>query len=198
MSTIEGGMVSTNDNKLKNIMLSVRSHGWGRDLDLSETSRLRKKFKIDDFRNLYTFYYSGFNLRSTDLNAKLGNLQLKSINQKIKKRNKNFKYYQKKLYNFWSQSSNHTYVSNFAYATLVKNPFEVFDYLKKNKIECRPLICGNIVRHPVLKDFYKNKLPNADIIHDYGLYLPNHDLLTFKDIDKIVEVFQKVAIPYLN
>ena len=198
MSTIEGGMVSTNDNKLKNIMLSVRSHGWGRDLDLSEKSRLKKKFNIDDFRNFYTFYYSGFNLRSTDLNAKLGNLQLKSINEKIKNRNKNFKYYQRKLNNFWSQSSNHTYVSNFAYATLVKNPIEVFNHLKKNKIECRPLICGNIVRHPVLKDFYKKKLPNADIIHDYGLYLPNHDLLKLKDIDKIVEVFQKVAVPHLN
>lgn len=197
MSTIEGGMVSTNDNQLKNIMLSVRSHGWSRDLDLKEALKIQKKNNIDEFRNLYTFYYSGFNLRSTDLNAKLGNLQLQSIHSKIKKRNANFQYYQKKLSNYWSQESNHTYVSNFAYASLVQNPIEVFNHLKKNKIESRPLICGNIARHPVMKNSVKNKLPNADIIHDYGIYLPNHDLLSKKDIDIIVEVFQSIAKPYL-
>ena len=48
-----------------------------------------------------------------------------------------------------------------------------------------------------MKNSFKNKLPNADVIHDYGIYLPNHDLLSKKDIDLIVEVFQSIAKPYL-
>ena len=199
MSTIEGGMVSTNMKNLKNIMLSVRSHGWGRDLDKDVSNDLKKKFKVDEFRNLYTFYYSGFNLRSTDLNAKIGNLQLKSLQKKIDLRYKNYTYYKKFLSEFWYQRSNNTYVSNFAYPTLVKNPEKVFKYLKKNNIESRPLICGNIIRHPVFKNFNFNKtiLPNADLIHKYGIYLPNHDLLSRKDIDHISSTFKKIAIPYI-
>ena len=57
-------------------------------------SRLEKKYKINEFEALYTFYYSGFNIRSTDLNASLGINQLKKI-KKISKINENFKYYKK-------------------------------------------------------------------------------------------------------
>ena len=72
MSTIEGGMVSTNDDEFYEILLSIRSHGWDRDLPETKKILLRKKYKVDDFKALYTFYNPGFNLRSTDLQAFLG------------------------------------------------------------------------------------------------------------------------------
>jgi len=72
ISTIEGGMVSTDDEDLYHILLSIRSHGWDRDLPEEKQTALREKYGIDDFRSLYTFYYPGFNLRSTDLQAFIG------------------------------------------------------------------------------------------------------------------------------
>ena len=63
-------MVSTNDKKFYNISLAVRSHGWARDIE-KILKKLEKKYKIDEFKSLYTFYYSGLNIRSTDFNANI-------------------------------------------------------------------------------------------------------------------------------
>ena len=175
ISTIEGGMVVTDNYELYNIMLSIRSHGWSRDLDKNFKNKLTKKYEVDIFRNLYTFYYTGYNLRSSDLNAFLGISQLKKINKISKVRNNNFYYYKKKLSNFWCQKSSSNFISSFAYGTLVENRLEVFKYLKKFDIETRPLICGNLGRHPFwIKKFGIQELKNGDIVHDYGLYLPNN------------------------
>jgi CDP-6-deoxy-D-xylo-4-hexulose-3-dehydrase len=196
ISTIEGGMVTTDDYDLYNIMLSIRSHGWSRDIDPNKKKKLMQKFNIDEFRDLYTFYYCGYNLRSSDLNAFLGLEQLKKINKICQVRHNNFQTYRKNLKDFWSQKSSSNFISSFAYGTLVKNRMEVFKYLKKFGIETRPLICGNIGRHP----FWTKKsgncvLKNADVIHEYGLYLPNHYNLVEKDIIFICQKFNEIALP---
>ena len=197
ISTIEGGMVSTNDKKFFNISLAIRSHGWGRDMEKNYKRKLEKKYNIDQFKSLYTFYFSGFNIRSTDLNAALGINQLKKINKISKIRNKNFNYYKKKLINFWSQSSNLHLVSSFGYATFVKNRMEVYKYLEKNKIQSRPVICGNMANQPFClnKPINKEKLKNAEFVDRYGLYLPNHANITLSDIDHITECFLDIAEP---
>jgi CDP-6-deoxy-D-xylo-4-hexulose-3-dehydrase len=196
ISTIEGGMVTTDDFNLYNIMLSIRSHGWSRDIDNNIRDKLKKKFKVDDFRNLYTFYYPGYNLRSTDLNAFLGLGQLKKIKKICKVRYNNFKTYQKNLSDFWFQKSSSNLISSFAYGTLVKNRSQVYEYLKSFNIETRPLICGNIGRHPFWSKKYGYcSLKNADIIHEFGLYLPNHYNLEKKDIFFISQKFKEIAVP---
>lgn len=196
ISTIEGGMVVTDDSELHQIMLSLRSHGWSRDLSSSKRDFLQKQFEIDDFTNLYTFYYPGFNLRSTDLQAHLGLQQLSKIDAVTKIRSVNFERYKKILHRYFCQQSDTDFLSSFAYGTLVKNREEVYLSLKKNQIESRPLICGNIARHP----FWENtkgveNLTNANKIHDFGIYLPNHHNLTRTDVDRVCEVFSQSAIP---
>lgn len=196
ISTIEGGMVTTDNYELYNIMLSIRSHGWSRDLNKNFRDKLIKKYKVDEFKNLYTFYYSGYNFRSTDLNAFLGIEQIKKIYKISKVRNNNFYNYKKNLNNYWCQSSFSNFISSFAYGTLVVNRFEVYKYLKKYNIETRPLVCGNIGRHPFwIEKYGKKRLMNSDIVHDYGLYLPNNYNLNKRDIDFICDKFKKVAIP---
>lgn len=196
ISTIEGGMVVTDNYELYNIMLSIRSHGWFRDLNKDFQDKLTKKYKVDEFRNLYTFYYPGYNFRSTDLNAFLGINQLKKVDKISKVRNDNFYCYKKNLIDFWCQKSLSNFVSSFAFGTLVENRTDVFKYLKKFNIETRPLICGNIGRHPFwIKKYGKQALKNADIVHDYGLYLPNNFNLKKKDIDYICNKFKEIAIP---
>lgn len=187
ISTIEGGMVVTDDQELFNLMRSIRSHGWGRDLESNEMERLKTKFNVDEFRNFYTFYYPGFNLRSTDLNAYLGISQLKKMNLIVQKRQDNFNFYKNSFHGLWSQTSHNTILSSFAYGTFIKNRFEIYHQLKSHDIESRPLICGNLARHP----FWKNStddLPNADKVHDEGIYFPNHANLGVEQIERIWSV----------
>ena len=197
ISTIEGGMVSTNDRKFHNISLGIRSHGWARDMEDSFRRKLEKKYKVDEFKSLYTFYYSGLNVRSTDLNAALGIKQLKKINKISKIRHRNFNYYKKKLHNYWSQNSKLNLISSFGYATFVKNRLEVYKYLKNKKIQTRPLICGNMGQQPFWNKKFSNKqrLINAEFVHKYGLYLPNHANLNNSDIDYISRCFKSIAKP---
>ncbi|TYC79826.1 DegT/DnrJ/EryC1/StrS family aminotransferase [Stappia sp. BW2] len=196
ISTIEGGMVVTDDSDLHQVMLSLRSHGWSRDLSPERRDALTSEYEIDEFRNLYTFYYPGYNLRSTDLQAFIGRSQLKKIDKIIKTRSDNFACYAAMLPDYFQQISNTSTLSSFAYGTFVKNRLEVFEVLKAASIECRPLICGNIARHPFwLKTQGALTLANADKVHDYGIYLPNHHNITRTDIERIVEIFTRVAIP---
>ena len=197
ISTIEGGMVSTKNDKFYNIALAVRSHGWARDMGSKFKRKLERKYKVNEFTSLFTFYYSGFNIRSSDLNAKLGIAQLKKLDRIASQRHKNFKYYQKKLSNFWKQESNLNIISSFGYATFVKNRMKVFKHLQKKKIESRPLICGNMGQQPFLEKicFNKKELVNAKFVNEYGIYLPNHANINFKDIDFISKEFKSVAVP---
>jgi CDP-6-deoxy-D-xylo-4-hexulose-3-dehydrase len=197
ISTIEGGAVTTNDRNLYNIMLSIRSHGWSRDVDPLLKQQWKEEFDIDDAREFYTFYYPGFNLRSTDLNAFLGISQLDAMEQIVTSRARNYELYKKHLEDiFWVQVSKHETLSSFAFGTLVENRQEVFHYLKKHNIEVRPLICGSMGRQPFwIKRYGVTHLPNADRVHDYGIYLPNHIYLSNEDIKFVCDRFREIAIP---
>ena len=197
ISTIEGGMVVTDNDELNQIMLSLRSHGWSRDLSEERRLSLTQGHNVDAFRNLYTFYHPGFNLRSTDFQAFIGRSQLKTLDDIVKIRARNFAQYKAALPDFFCQNSLTETLSSFAYGTLVQNRLEVFEFLKRNQIECRPLICGNIGRHPFWTRVNKtSNLPNADIVHDFGIYLPNHHNLSLEDVSWVTEAFLEIARPF--
>ena len=194
MSTIEGGMVSTNDEDLYNILLSIRSHGWDRDLSEEKQKELRSNHSVNDFRSLYTFYYPGFNLRATDLQAFIGLSQLKKIDMIVESREKNFNYYNKYISNsFWKiVPPKNSYVSNFSFPIITEKIDELVKELKNNKIECRPLICGSMGEQPFWVDrFGVTKLPNASKVHKYGLYLPNNPNISEEDIMFISSIVNK-------
>jgi CDP-6-deoxy-D-xylo-4-hexulose-3-dehydrase len=197
ISTIEGGAVTTNDTKLYNLMLSIRSHGWSRDVDSNFKEEWKKEFNIDDVREFYTFYYPGFNLRSTDLNAFIGISQLDKMDEIIKVRENNYNFYNKFLEGkYWKQESKFSELSSFAYGTIVENRMEVFNHLKKNNIEVRPLICGSMGKQPFwVKKYGKTPKEVADVIQDYGLYLTNHLYLDEYKIKFVCEKFKEVEIP---
>jgi CDP-6-deoxy-D-xylo-4-hexulose-3-dehydrase len=191
MSTIEGGMISTNDEDLYHILLSIRSHGWDRDLPSKKQEELRQKYQVNNFRALYTFYYPGFNLRSTDLQAFIGLNQLEKLDMIVENRNKNFLRYKNEIKNtFWVISEpENSLVSNFSYPIITKNIESLVKKLTDSDIECRPLICGSINEHPFWYERYgKQELNNAKIIHEYGLYLPNNHQMTDKELDKVIKI----------
>jgi len=97
MSTIEGGLITTNDTEIYNLLLQLRSHGWDRDLDQDAQKDLRRNWEVEDFSALYTFFIPGFNLRSTDLQAFIGMGQLDKVDHSIQRRFENYKLFKDNL-----------------------------------------------------------------------------------------------------
>jgi CDP-6-deoxy-D-xylo-4-hexulose-3-dehydrase len=194
MSTIEGGMVSTNNEEMYNLLLSIRSHGWDRDFNKEYQSNLRKENNVNDFRALYTFYYPGFNLRSTDLQAFIGLNQIKKIDDFSNKRNKNYMIYDSLIKNdFWKiKNYDNCFYSNFAYPIITPKIKEVVSELIENKIECRPLVCGSIGLQPYWKNIYgEQNFEFGNIVHHNGLYVPNNQDITENEIEFICHIINK-------
>ena len=92
MSTVEGGMICTNDPDINKVLLSIRSHGWNRDWPEEDREEVEEHYKVSNIDALYTFYFPGFNLRSTDMQAFLGIRQLARLENIIESRNINFNF----------------------------------------------------------------------------------------------------------
>ena len=196
-STVEGGLVSTNDFELYEILKSIRSHGWSRDLSEETRENLRQDHGVDEFRDLYSFYYPGFNLRATEIQAFLGIKQLDNLDLKNSIRTRNFLRYQSKIKNdYWKiKPHSNASVSNFAYPIIHPKKDEIVRKLIEAGVECRPLVCGNIARQPYFIKLYgEQKFNFADIVHDYGLYVPNHPEMSEEDVDYICDIVNEVIV----
>jgi CDP-6-deoxy-D-xylo-4-hexulose-3-dehydrase len=202
ISTIEGGFVSTDDEELYEILKSIRSHGWDRDSSTKYSKQLRSEWKTSNFDALYTFYHSGFNLRSTDLQAFIGISQIDKLDDICKKRNNNFKIYQNELSYMKPNIVERGFTSNFAYPIISENREAIVATLQKENIEVRPMICGSMGTQPFyVKKYGRKKLTNASIIDKYGFYVPNHPGLKEKDILKITNIIKntdQLIDPYLQ
>jgi CDP-6-deoxy-D-xylo-4-hexulose-3-dehydrase len=197
MSTIEGGMISTNNKEVYETLLQLRSHGWDRDLSEDKQKELRSSWDVTDFSALYTFYIPGFNLRSTDLQAQIGLQQLDKVDGMIQNRYNNFLYYKSKLDGkiWFPKSFENEFTSNFAIPVITKSNEDKENLVKDlqdNNIACRPLISGSMGTQPFYKKLYgEKKLPNCSIIDERGIYVPNHDKMTNEDIDRVCEILLK-------
>lgn len=195
ISTIEGGIVATNDEDLYNILLSIRSHGWDRDLTPSAQKKLREKYNISDFNALYTFYYDGFNVRSTDLQAFIGLGQLDKLDNICKKRSENFEYLQTNIKNdFWKPKPiGNTFTSNFCYPIIHPKRDELVRALKEKEVEVRPLVCGSMGNQPFYTNRYgKKELINCNTVDSFGLYIPNNPSLTTEDLDLMIDIINNI------
>lgn len=192
MSTIEGGMIFTNDTGLYNILLSLRSHGWTRDWSPEDRANIEAENGITGINSLYTFYYPGFNVRATDLQAFLGLKQLKKLDEIIRKRKVNFEFYMAHLNDaHWKPTViEGSYTSNFAFPIVSSKKDELIKALQANEIETRPLVSGSMTKQPMYLNRYIQKYPcyNAEYLHEHGLYLPNHPALSEADIIKVCGV----------
>jgi CDP-6-deoxy-D-xylo-4-hexulose-3-dehydrase len=196
LSTIEGGIVCTSDYKLMNILKGLRSHGWERDMDTKFKNTLRQKWNIDDFNALYTFYYPGFNLRPTDLNAFIGLEQMKKIDSNIERRNNIFEIYDSKIKSqYWKPKKyKDRYISNFAYPIIHPKRSNTVKKLLDNNIECRPMICGSMGNQPFyVKQYRRLTLPNVSKVDRYGFYIPNHPSLKKSEINTIIDIVNETT-----
>jgi CDP-6-deoxy-D-xylo-4-hexulose-3-dehydrase len=187
-------MITTDDYELFNILKSIRAHGWNRDLDETFKLTLKEDFDIDEFKDLYTFYYSGFNLRSTDLQAFIGINQMKKVDRVVHTRQQNYYYYNSLIKNdYWKITDfPNTYISNFAYPIIHPNKKKIVEELKKGNVDCRPLVCGSIGNQPYwIKLYGRKSFEFADIVDNYGLYVPNHPDMGLKEVEYISDIINK-------
>ena len=165
-------------------------------MDIETQNKLRKEYGVDEFNSQYTFYHTGFNLRSTDLQAFLGIGQLEKLPMVVKNRNENFKLYYELLDDsFWKPELRVSdYISNFAFPIIHKNRNAIVKILNENNIENRPLLAGSLGKQPYwFNKFNVTTLPNVDDIDEYGLYLPNNHEMTIDEIKKICEVLNSTV-----
>lgn len=197
MTTIEGGMINTNNSDLYELMRIKRSHGLAR-----ESGNLdRYSVKYPDIHPQFLFVTDGYNFRSSDLNAVLGMSQLTRLDSMIQQRRHNFTRFveivqanQDKFYPVFDQPGN----SNFAFPficrskTLTIKMKQVFD---QNGVEHRPIVGGNLLRQPFLKD-YSMAVPldqyNVDLLNDNGVYIGNSHFVDDKDLDWLSSVINDI------
>lgn len=199
ISTIEGGMVCTNNDHVAEVLKMIRSHGWDRDIDEQSKNKYKQKYNVNEFESLYKFYYQGFNLRSTDLQAFIGLNQIPKIKPIVKTRHNNFKKYMELIdEKFWKPSLNQEVVSNMGYPLLLSNRKRVYTELRKKDIECRPLVSGSMGTQPAWSNVYgESKMKNSTIVNNQGMYVPNHNSLSYQDIEKVCAIINKHGEPHV-
>lgn len=202
MTTIEGGAICTDDEKLETMLKLVRAHGWDRNLDFIAQNAIRNKFKVNStFYSRYTFYDLGYNMRTTEIQGFLGNIQLRYLSEIIKKRENNFLKFAKNIYaridKYYPIRYDHMdRLSNFAFPVICKSRAIRDELVGKceNRIEIRPIVGGDMMLQPFFRKYMKKYLhvlnnSNAKLAHEQGLYFGNNPELTKWEIQEIINVF---------
>ena len=203
LSTIEGGMVVTDEPILDDVLRMLRAHGWAADLEPAEEAVWwrDKAHGRWDFDRKFTFYLPGMNVRPTELQAFLGLRQMTRIDQMVARRVANDARYRNNLAgaeHFQIQRpSEGDQVCSIAVGVLAASPehrAKVAYALGQAGIETRPIGGGNLARQPFIANGYQaDKCPMADEIGRRGFQLPNGPHLTEADVDFISETVLKVT-----
>ena len=193
MSTVEGGMVSTSNTDLYDIMKMKRSHGMARE-----------SIKFNSYAELYPeidkqflFVTDGYNFRNHEICAVLGLSQLKRLDDMIYIRNRNHRLFKEiidKYPNLFYNIKNPGTNSSFCFPFICKSK-EIMLAMKeefvKYEIEYRPVVAGNLLDQPFLRNYKmvtEKERTNADIIQKQGVYIGNNHFVTTKDMEFLDEV----------
>ena len=183
ISTMEGGITVTDDKNLYDLMLSLRAHGWTRNLDDNSTIYSKKN---NDFYESFNFILPGYNLRPLEFEGAIGLVQIKKIPQIIDQRRKNALIFQKMISKFADIKTQLEIGQSswFGFPIILTGILEgkrdsIVEYLKNHGIEVRPIVAGNFVKNPVIKHLnhrVAGTLDNADFIHENGFFVGNHSV----------------------
>lgn len=207
MSTIEGGMICTNDKKIFQIARMLRSHGMAREIG----SRKSEKKIINKYNKLspkFIFMYPAYNVRNNEVGATIGLSQLKSLDKNNKKRKNNFKIFLDNLDSLKYRTDYNVIGScNYAFPLILRkanffNRKKLENVMQKKKIEFRRGNAGggNQLRQPYLKKFFNklniSKFKEVDHVHFFGYYIGNYPSLSQKKIKKICLILNSINYDY--
>lgn len=203
MTTIEGGMVCTNDEKIYNTIRMLRSHGMVRECD-NETMKANYKEQNLELNSDFIFAHAAYNMRNNELGGILGLNQLPNLDQNVILRNRNHERFLSRLdQNKYFVGFKLVGASNYAFNLIVKEKDKEFterlmQRMREEGIEFRRGSAGggNQLRQPYLqnilpKEYYKN-FPNTEHVHFYGFYIGNFPAMTIEEVDAITNILNGV------
>ena len=202
MSTIEGGMVVTDDAELALMLRLVRAHGWDRNLGEKDQRKIRAQHGIKSaFHGKYTFYHDGFNLRPSEVNGFIGNDQIKYLDEIIHRRENNYRKIAQHI------NADNRYIpiryshmeklASFSIPIICRSE-KIRDQLVRrcrDIVEVRPVLAGDMTQHPFFRRLPKKiaisiATPNADLIHRQGMYFGNNPELNASERASIIHVIR--------
>jgi len=192
-----GGMVMFNEEKF--LKRATMFRDWGRIGDNSEDVKTRFEFSIDGIPYDYKFLYGavGYNMKSSEVNAAFGLVQIDRLDEIRQKRGAVFNRYLENLKDLTEHlvMPINTFNSDWlAIPFMTPRRLELLTYLEENNIQTRVCFAGNVTRHPVYRE-YLEVFPNSDRIMAEGFLLGAHHGMVVEDVDyvcsKIREFFTK-------
>ncbi|WP_203257339.1 DegT/DnrJ/EryC1/StrS family aminotransferase [Hyunsoonleella ulvae] len=197
MSTMEGGLVVTDDEELHHVLIALRAHGWTRHLP--KENKVSNKTN-DWFKESFRFVLPGYNLRPVEMSGAIGVEQLKKLPDFLKVRRDNAKYFESLFSNhpdflIQKNSSNSSW---FGFSLVIRpnsnlNRDEVVTLLNEKHIDCRPIVTGDFTKNEVLRYFdYEifGDMKNARYIDENGFFVGNHQIDLKKEIDYLYTVLK--------
>lgn len=171
ITTIEGGMVVTDDDVVADILRSMRAHGWTRHMH--DRSIEADYPEIDP---KFMFVHTGYSVRPTEIQGAFGIHQLRKLDWYNEQRRRNHRDMREALSGYPMEFIEPTEGANpawFGFVFLVDNRDELVEFLDVNNINNRPVIAGNMARHPAMKNMnFKGKVnKKADDIMQRGIYI---------------------------
>lgn len=197
ITTIEGGMVCTNNQDLYDLMRMKRSHGMARESELYFPQYASQNPDIDPS---FLFVTDGYNFRNHELCAVLGLSQLKKLDKNIQIRKENYRqFYNGILFHQGIRKPQYQPGnSSFSFPIILYNEEfvpKLKQTLRENEIEYRPIISGNLLRHPAFRKYElctQREEPNVEILHKNGLYVGNSQFVDDRKVDKLLEILNEV------
>ena len=197
ISTMEGGMILTDTEELYHIMLSLRAHGWTRDLPTN--NHLVKK-GVNPFDESFRFILPGYNLRPLEFSGAIGIEQLKKLPSFINSRRENAKYFLEKFKKSDFILQREIGESSwFGFSLIMKDQTisreKIINKLIEKKIDVRPIVSGNFVKNEVIKYYnYEvfSDLINSERLDKFGFFVGNHHYDIKPKIDYLFKILSHV------
>lgn len=194
MTTVEGGMICTNDEEFYKLNTLKRSHGLARELPEKYHAAIRQQHADIDFQ--FLFLTDGFNFRNTEFNAVLGLSQLPKLDGFIEIRNRSYRRFLDICRRYPDDLIilDRDGMSSFVLPFVLKDgtkkkPLQAL--IRESGIESRPLISGNLLQQPFLKHYYvPGQFEVADMLHRNAFYIGNNQFVNDERIDALAELMK--------
>ncbi|WP_139956362.1 DegT/DnrJ/EryC1/StrS family aminotransferase [Flavicella sediminum] len=199
MATMEGGFVTTDDEELYHILLSLRAHGWTRNLP--DKNHVSNKSK-DWFKESFRFVLPGYNVRPLEMSGAIGVEQLKKLPSFIENRRNNAQKFVELFKNHpdFIIQKDIDKSSWFGFSLIIKATSkvkreDVVAKLVDNNIDCRPIVTGDFTQNEVMQYFdyeIHGELKNAKYLHEHGLFVGNQQVTILDKIEYLFQVLSEV------
>lgn len=203
ISTMEGGITTTDDQDFYETMKSLRAHGWTRDLPDQNSVHNKTGSKWDD---LFRFVLPGYNLRPLEIEGAIGQEQIKKLDGLVEARRMNAIYLTSLSENFpqiklQRENGNSSWFGFSLLLTekLIGKRATLVQMLDDAEIQSRPVVAGNFTLNPVLKHLRHEPLPdlpNATLVHENGLFVGNHHYDLKPKLDRLVSVLKEFEVKH--